>query len=439
MKQDINVFIHRRDFRIYDNMALNKLVSSYPKLPVMHIFIFNPEQIDSKKNPYFNKNCVEFMIQCLNSLRNKLKDALYFFHGTDVDILKFLIHTYRVNAVAWNLDYTPFARTRDTNLNNWCESIKLQTITSEDYSLWPIGTFNYRVFSAFYNKCLDMYKLVQEPCDLKYDVFYGKGKVKNIDSYYISSNKDLKLQGGRENALKILESVKSGKFKNYEYIKDSFISDKTTHLSPYIKFGCVSIREVFHCIRNAYGLRHSLLRQLLWREYYAHATWNYPDGKLNQRWNYNQRYYDHIMRAQTGFPIIDAGIRELVTTGYINNRMRMIIANFITKDLFLDWRIFERDLFGRYLIDYDPSTNYHSWQSIAGVGIEMTPYWRVMNPWIQTEKFDPDYKYIKKWIPELGNDNSIIKNWRLQKNNIHYPSPIVDHDKQVKKYLNKWS
>lgn len=446
MKSDINVFIHRRDLRIEDNTALNKLVSIYPKIPVMHIFIFNPKQIDPNENPYFNKNCVEFMIQCLKSLRNDLKDALYFFYGTDIDVLKQIINTYRVNALAWNIDYTPFARSRDFNLINWCDSIGLQTVTSEDYSLFKIGSLSYRVFSPFYNKCLDMVKLINHPNTLKYKVFYGKGKIKNIDVFYINSNKDLKLQGGRNNALNILKLIKSGKFKNYSYIRDFMYQDKTTHLSPYIKFGCVSIREVFYDIRNTYGLRHSLLRELLWREYYSHATWNYPEtlmGKsfkqTNFKWTWKQEWYSRIMNAQTGFPIIDAGIRDLLTTGYINNRLRMIIASFITKDLAMDWKIFERDLFGKHLIDYDPSTNCHSWQSIASVGIETTPYWRIMNPWIQTEKFDPEYKYIKKWIPELGNDNNIIKNWRIQKNILNYPMPMVNHEEQVKKYLQKWS
>ena len=142
------------------------------------------------------------------------------------------------------------------------------------------------------------------------------------------------------------------------------------------------------------------------------------------------------MTAQTGYPIIDAAIRELMTTGWMNNRLRMIVAGFITKDLGMDWRIFERDLFGRYLVDYDPSTNCHSWQGMAGIGIDAAPYWRIMNPWLQTEKFDPKFQYILKWIPELEGQN--LKLWRLSSGIRGYPGPIVQHDAQVKWFLNRW-
>jgi deoxyribodipyrimidine photo-lyase len=257
-------------------------------------------------------------------------------------------------------------------------------------------------------------------------------------------NLNLKVNGGRQNALLILQDVESGSYRNYDISKNFPYKDATTKLSAYIKFGCVSIREVYNSFKTTYGLRHGITRELFWREFYAHSTWHFPyvlSGKsfkpYKVKWSYKQEWYDSIIAAKTGIPIIDAAIRELKTTGYINNRLRMIIASFITKDLAMDWRVFERDLFAKYLVDYDPSTNCHSWQGMASVGISCDPYWRIMNPWRQMQQFDPDNKYILQWIPELANVD--ISNLRKQKNSLpNYPAPMVDHDIQVQKYLNKW-
>ena len=302
---------------------------------------------------------------------------------------------------------------------------------------------SYQVFTPFYTKCLSLQETIKVNSKFPYVVFHTKppGALKNIDQYY-KTNPHLKVIGGRENALAILK-LKAA-FKNYDLNRDFPYMDKTTKLGAYIKFGCISIREAFHAFKPVTGL----LRELLFREYYSHATWWHPQvlsGKsfkhINIKWNAlhtSTIYHACIMNAKTGFPIIDAAIRELFLTGWMNNRLRMIVASFITKDLMLDWHVYERKLFAKHLVDYDPSVNCHSWQGAAGVGIDTSPYWRVMNPWRQTEKFDKDCRYIKKYLPELADvPAEDILAWRTQKPlyNSVYLSPMVDHEVQVKKYL----
>lgn len=453
MKPEINIFIHRRDYRINDNSSLNLLIDKYPNIPIMHIFIFNPKQIDFDKNQYFNENCVEFMIQSLKSLRDELKDAFYFFYGSDSDVLKKLISIYRVNCIAWNLDYTPFARARDMNLSKWCEQIKIESLSYEDYTLFKLGHIltgskkPYEIYTPFANKCIANIEDISKPITKTALIFNTKppNTIKNIDKFYNTSNPNLKVKGGRHNALEILSQIRKGYYKNYEYARDFPNLDKTTKLAAYIKFGCVSIREVFYAFKDTYGNKHGLVRELLFREFYSQATWHYPDvlnGKpfksIDLKWNYKKEWYDNILGAKTGYPIIDAAIRELKTTGWMNNRLRMVVASFITKDLMMDWHIFEKDLFARYLVDYDPSVNCHSWQGMASVGIGAGPYWRIINPWRQTERFDKNCEYIKLYIPELANIKPIIiRNWRIQLVNLvhNYPSPMVDHEEQVKLYL----
>lgn len=452
MKPEANVFIHRRDFRVHDNTALLSLVEKYPGVPVLHCFVFNPVQIDPAKNAFFNKNCVEFMVQSLKSLREQLYGHLYFFYGSDSSCISNIMKSCTINAVAWNSDYTPFARSRDSDLRGLLDSKGIEYIEGKDYTLFPMDYIKpYYVYTPFYKRCLKLAEHIRFPENApRYKVFDKGvvGSIKDIDRFYGEPNLQLRSKGGRDAALQILKNVSRGAFKNYDHVRDYPEKDGTTHLSAYIKFGCVSVREVYDCFRRTYGLRHGLIRELLWREFYAHATWHNPrvlSGKpfkpVKMRWERRPAWHAAVMKGRTGFPLVDAAIRELLATGWMGNRVRMVVASFITKDLALDWRTYEKELFGRYLIDYDPCTNCHSWQSIASVGIDSAPYWRIMNPWRQLERFDHECIYVKKWVAELAAvDPKHIREWRLHaKEGIaRYPAPIVDHEKQVKKYLGMW-
>ena len=263
---------------------------------------------------------------------------------------------------------------------------------------------------------------------------------------FVKINSNILVNGGIKLAkLRLLTAVKNQ--KNYDNTRD-FFECKTTHLSAYIKFGCISIRDVYHAFKNKFGLEHGLIRELIWREFFAHVLYGYPEvvGKSyqpkyrNLKWSNSEKNIDSWKKGLTGFPMVDACMRELNTTGYMHNRGRMTTASFLIKTLLIDWRIGEQ-YFAQQLTDYDIASNNGNWQGISGTGVDMKPYFRDMNPWIQSSKFDKDAKYIKKWVPELENVNaSDIHMWdekhKLEKyKDVKYPKPIVDYYSQKEKML----
>jgi len=455
----VNIFIFRRDLRIEDNLALNALQQIAPKTPILPIFIFNPIQIDPKKNKYFGHKTVKFMVECLRSLRLACNDALLFFHGYDLQILEKILKHYVIDTIAFNRDVTPFAKQRDQQIEIWCEKHKINMITEEDYTLFPSRTIlsesskPYEMFTPFYRKCLAKVNMIKIP-EYK-NIKFFKTKVlssqKDIDSYFdVPSNTQLAVEPGRQFALEILKKIKTRYFQKYEKIRDFPAVDGTTKLSPYLKFGCVSIREVFDTINKTHGVNHGLVRELFWREFYASIMFNFPQllnsssnntfkHKYNNiPWDNNEMYFKAWCNGKTGYPIVDAAMRQLVSSGWMHNRCRMIVSMFLVKDLLVDWRKGEQ-FFASHLIDYDPSSNNGGWQWSSSTGTDSTLYFRVFSPILQAQKFDPDALYIKKWIPELKNVPAHdILHWNekhLKHSNIPYPSPIVDHKSQVEKSI----
>jgi deoxyribodipyrimidine photo-lyase len=208
-------------------------------------------------------------------------------------------------------------------------------------------------------------------------------------------------------------------------------------MAPHNKFGTISVREVYHSIADKLGAEHSLIREVYWRDFFTHIAWHFPHvfGHAFHRvydkleWNESQEDFDQWCSGNTGFPIVDAGMRELVSTGFMHNRVRMIAASFLVKDLHISWQKGE-EFFARHLTDFDPCVNNGSWQWSASTGCDAQPYFRIFNPWLQQKRFDPECEYIKRWIPELSG---------LSPKRIHsiyeedlfrpagYPAPMLDH------------
>ncbi len=212
------------------------------------------------------------------------------------------------------------------------------------------------------------------------------------------------------------------------------------HFSPpHNKFGTVSIREVFHLVKKELSQNHPLIRQLYWRDFFTTIAWCYPHmfGHAFQRkfdqlpWNTSNADFKRWCAGMTGFPLVDAGMRQLNQTGFMHNRARLIVGSFLVKDLHIDWQWGEK-YFAQHLIDYDPAVNNGNWQWIASTGCDHQPYFRIFNPWLQQKKFDPDCVYIKRWVPELRNkDPKIIHTWYNQKHPANgYPVPMLDHAKE---------
>lgn len=450
MKYKKSLFIFRRDLRIEDNTALiNALKSSEKVIP---IFIFNYEQICKRKNNYFSENAFEFMINSLKELNNEFKNInfkLYFFLGENQDIIKKLIKKEKINAIFINKDYTLFSKKRDNEIKKICEKEKIDLNEFDDLLLTPLDKAlkkdktPYTIFTPFYKLTKNF--SIKLPQKNNFRNYYNKkitSEIK-IEEIRYDKNKKIKIQGGRKEGLNLLKNAK--KMFEYNSKRDFPFLDFTTHLSAHHKFGTISIRESFFSLKE----NETLLRQLYWRDFFTQIAFHFPKvfGKSfkekyeNIDWikNENDKNFIAWKNGLTGFPIVDAGMRELNTTGYMHNRLRMITASFLTKDLHIDWRLGEK-YFAQKLVDYDPCVNNGSWQWCASTGCDAQPYFRIFNPWLQQQKFDKNCLYIKKWIPELKNFSiKEIHNWhKINKSINNYPKPIVDHKIQTKITLFKF-
>ena len=450
-----NIFIFHRDIRIYDNTALIKQIKKYGS--IVPIFVFINEQINPSINKYFSNNSVQFMIESLNDLNNDIKKyngKIYFYEANDnISLLKKLNKLHKINSIGFNLDYTPYAIKRDNDIINFAKLNNIDIITSEDIVLYDIidgKTKNinnnnpYIVFTPFKNHCL---KNLQVRKPNKFNKFKFTKIIKynfdlnNINHYY-KDNPDINIHGGRLNGLKILSKINN--FKDYNKERD-YLTYKTTFLSAHLHFCTLSIREVYYKIIKNLGSNNNLINELHWRDFYINITYYFPkvlkgqsfkDKYDNIKWDNNNELFNAWKNGHTGFPIIDAAMRQLNKTGYMHNRCRMIVASFLTKDLHIDWRFGEK-YFANNLIDYSPMQNNGGWQWASSSGCDSQPYFRIFNPWTQSKKYDIDCKYIKYWIPELINiPNKEIHNWFKFYNNYDiYYKPIIDHNVERKKTL----
>ena len=400
---EINIFLFRRDFRIVDNLALNKLIEECGNKGIYPMFIFNPKQIYAKNNQYFSNNCVQFMIESLDSLDQHI-DVNYY-EGDDIEVLTKLSKKYKINSIAYNKDYSPFAIKRDGIIEAWAKSKEIRIITAEDYTLYPMGTIlnnknePYQVFTPFYKKSLLIKVKAPEPPIVKHINVIGIKNIKKFDKHkYYVVNDDLAVRGGRENALERFKNIMT----DYAKVRDYPALDKTTKLSAYIKFGCVSIREVYF----NYNKVKELQRELVWREFYANILYYFPyvlgnsfkEKYDNIEWTNNKEWFKKWCQGKTGYAMVDAGMSQLNKTGWMHNRLRMITAMFLTKDLLIDWRWGEK-YFATRLVDYDPASNNGGWQWSASTGTDAQPYFRIFNPELQLKRYDKDYEYIRTWIP----------------------------------------
>jgi deoxyribodipyrimidine photo-lyase len=441
------IFIFRRDLRFYDNTALNKLKDTYKSHDILPIFIFNKQQIDKNKNKYYSSNSVQFLFECLD----ELPDINFYYTDNDISILNDLKKRFHIKAVAFNRDYTPFAIKRDKEIEQWCKSNSIDFISEEDYTLFKIGVIMkddnkpYLKYTPFYKKAI-----IKKPSAINSNTsfhFIRDNHSKTLNELKFlrpTPNPHIKVNGGRKKALEILKKVKSNYFKDYDKERDYPYLDKTTKLSAYIKFGCISIREIYYSL----PVKHGLVRELIWRDFYAYISFFFPHiygSSYNKKyekikWDNNKTLFEKWTSGTTGFPIVDAAMRQLNTTGWLHNRCRMIVASFLTKNLFIDWRWGEQ-YFASKLVDYDPSSNNGGWQWSASTGTDSQPYFRIFSPSSQLEKFDKDCLYVKQWIEELRTvDNKIILNW--EKNNDHnikYPKPIVDSKETAKRFIRLFS
>lgn len=444
-----SLFIFRKDLRVDDNTGLDYALkqSKY----VIPCFIFDPRLIENNNN--FNLNAYQFLIESLKDLKSQMDEIgakLYLFHGTAEKIVENLISKKLIDAVFVNRDFTPFSKKRDDAIKKSCEKYYVDFISCDDLLLHnpdDIRTQNgtpYTVFTPFFKKASRFEVNTPETSTRKN--FYTdeiEDELKDLN-YFLKYNKNesIHTKGGRSNAIKILDGLEN--FKNYKNERDYPFMDATTGLSAHNKFGTVSIRKFYYSVVDKLDKFHPLIAQLYWRDFYTYLAHHFPymfkqsfKKKFDAiEWENDLDKFNMWCEGNTGFPIVDAGMRELNHTGYMHNRVRMIVASFLVKDLHIDWRWGEK-YFARKLVDYDKSVNNGNWQWSASTGPDAQPFFRIFNPWSQQKKFDPECIYIKKWVDELENESfKVIHNLENSSKSIpDYPEPVIDHKSEREKSL----
>lgn len=417
MSKEVSIFWLRRDLRLDDNAALyHALHSGKPVLPV---FIFDEKILSKLENKHDKR--VDFIHRTLTELKSELKKLgsdLLVFHGTPFRVYKKLISEYSVKSVFTNHDYEPYAKERDAEiaalLNENGASFKTfkdQCIFEKDEVLKDDGK-PYTVYTPYSKKW-----------KAKMNAFYLKSYptekyFSNFLKFQADSFPSLEEMGFEKTDVAVPSSdFELGIIKNYHKTRDVPSLSGTSRLSVHLRFGTISIRKL---AKLAFETNEKFLNELIWRDFYMMILWHFPhvvEGAFRPaydkiEWEHNEQHFEAWCKGETGYAIVDAGMRELNETGFMHNRVRMIVASFLTKHLLLDWRWGEA-YFAEKLLDFELSSNNGGWQWASGSGCDAAPYFRVFNPYLQTEKFDPQLKYIQKWVPEFQE--------------LTYPQPIVDH------------
>lgn len=410
-----SIFIFRRDLRIKDNTALNLCFENSEHMYLF--FLFNDYQTNSKKNSYFSPRSFYFMLHSLLELQKEVTINYCY----EKDFMK-IVNKIKPDSVYFNLDYTPYAKRRDNNMSEELSKKSIQCITPEDYTLYSLDTVTgsgqpYQVFTPYYNN------VIKKKYRLPYTSFTKTNLRKKLMKYsddLINTkltndfyNTELFIKPGRKAGLKILRNTKL--INDYEILRED-ITKETTLLSPHIKFGTVSIREVGEAVK----INKELFRQIVWHDFYANLVCNFdPSRTLEAETNFrlkNVKYGNDMKlfklwcEGKTGFPLVDAAMRQLNKDGWIHNRLRLIVSNFLVVILNIDWHFGEM-YFASQLIDYDPCSNNGNWQWNAQVGVDRASYYpRVFNPMTSQKNYDPDFTYCKRYLTddEIYNSKPII-------------------------------
>jgi deoxyribodipyrimidine photo-lyase len=412
----ITIFWFRRDLRLEDNTGLYYALQQ--ETNVLPLFIFDRvilDDLEDKKDA--RVSFIHDQIQELKSQFEEKGSTLLVKYGKPDEVYEELFKEYNIESIYTNRDYEPYAKKRDKAIEELAKkndatflSFKDQVIFEPGEILNGSGEF-YKVFTPFSKVWLQKFEETNVEV-LSY--FHWKNLLETKPEKLIS----LDDMGFERSEIEIPSSNADEEIiRHYDQTRNFPAKDGTSRLGIHLRFGTISIRKL---ALKAAGLNETYLNELIWREFYMMILAYNPqvvDKAFKPAydqipWRNNEKEFEAWCKGKTGYPIVDAGMRELNTTGYMHNRVRMIVASFLTKHLLIDWRWGEA-YFAKKLLDYDLSANNGGWQWAAGTGTDAQPYFRVFNPESQTEKFDKDLNYIKKWLPEYGTES--------------YPKPIVDH------------
>ncbi|MBL8049332.1 MAG: deoxyribodipyrimidine photo-lyase [Chthonomonas sp.] len=422
------LFVFRRDLRLEDNTGLNHALTEHDR--VIPVFCIDPRQVEP--HAYRSVFGLAFLRESLVELDESLKKVgskLHVLVGVGEAEIPRLAQLVGAERVVVNRDYTPFARARDAEFDVVDDAL----LTVPETSVKPDG-LPYTVFTPFYKK-----NSLSEPPRphplVNQNLFSVEGAfgIEKVVELMATPGVTPLDKPGRRAGLEILAGL--GRLTEYNETRDVPAIEGTSRLSPHHKFGTVSIRESYWAAREQLPPSNRLITEFYWRDFMTCIGFHFPhvfEGNFNPmfdgvEWDDNPEWFEFWREGRTGFPIVDAGMRELAATGFMHNRTRMIVASFLTKDCHIHWREGERH-FATLLTDYDPCVNNGSWQWAASTGCDAQPYFRIFNPWLQQVKFDPDAVYIRRWIPELEHvATADIHNPERSQMLFGYPAPMLDH------------
>lgn len=416
-KEKVNLFWFRRDLRLDDNKGLLQALSD--DLPVLPIFIFDTNILDKLEDKEDKR--VSFIHQVLTNIKgelNELGSDLQFFYGDPKQIWKDIINKFDFEKVYCNEDYEPYAIKRDKEIqellgenNKALLGFKDHCIFSKDEIVKKDGT-PYTVYTPYKNKWYEHL----EPKDIS--SYNNKKHFKNFYKTSKSQTVALSRMGFKETESDFYQrKIKTSIIKSYDKTRDIPSLRGTSRLGLHLRFGTVSIRK---CAQIGKELNKTWLDELIWRDFFSQILYHFPKNEKNCfkdkyekiPWINDKKEFKKWCEGNTGYPMVDAGMRELNETGFMHNRVRMVAGSFLVKHLLIDWRWGEK-YFAQKLLDYDLASNNGNWQWVAGTGCDASPYFRIFNPETQFKKFDPDQIYVKKWVPEFGTKN--------------YPDPMIEH------------
>jgi deoxyribodipyrimidine photo-lyase len=423
----INFFWFRRDLRLLDNSGLYHALRSGNK--VLPVFIFDSNILDELTDKTDAR--VTFIFDTVQSLKKEIQHRggdLEVRYGEPLEIWKQLASEFDIESVYTNHDFESYALRRDKRVSEFLSTKGINFLTFKDHVIFEKSEVvkddgkPYTIFTPYKRKWIE--KLHSKALKTESDFFYFSSYPSDqLTANFLIRNENINgpalgEMGFNRTDIEIPSpSINSGKILKYDKTRDFPSLDATSHLGLHFRFGTISIREK---ARKAYTLNHVFLNELIWRDFYAQILFHFPHVEKGAfrpeydsiEWKNDEADFEAWREGKTGYPIVDAGMRQLASTGFMHNRVRMITASFLTKHLLIDWRWGEA-WFAQKLLDFDLASNNGGWQWAAGCGTDAAPYFRIFNPQAQTDKFDKDYAYIKKWVPEFGTT--------------HYAKPIVDH------------
>ena len=418
MSKKVNIFWFRRDLRLDDNVGFYNALQS--KNPILPIFIFDSEIL--KKLPKDDAR-VSFIFETVQKMRSELQDnfesSIAIYHGKPKTIFNEILNDFEVEEVYTNHDYEPYARERDEEIKEFLSDKNVAFNTFKDQVIFEKNEVvkkdgdPYVVYTPYMRTWKEKFK------EHNLTIYYTNSYLSNLIEHTRLPNLTLSDIGFKKSTQEITPyTVTPTLIQEYEETRNFPAKDATSRLGPHLRFGTVSVRKM---IKKAIAEKNEIFwQELIWREFFMQILWHFPETKDKAfkskydkiEWRNNEKEFDAWCKGETGYPLVDAGMRQLNETGFMHNRIRMLVGSFLCKHLLIDWRWGEA-YFAEKLHDYEMASNVGNWQWVAGSGVDASPYFRIFNPTTQIKKFDKDLKYIKKWVPNYQE--------------LTYPKEIVDH------------